>query len=188
MDRLTRSFLAIEFSDSLKQEAQLFVDKIKSQYPNFRFIPPQNWHLTLHFFGSVTYAQIEEMKVELPEFLKDVQPFSIFFKGMDAFPDHKKARILWLGISGDDVKLLNLKMRIDTALSKMKFEVEKRAFRPHLTVARLKGAFSKTPSNVSSEFKTKTVDLVQHVTLFESQPSPDGAVYKALHMFSLSAL
>lgn len=187
MDQLKRCFLAIELSESIKKETLDFVVKIKSQYPNFRFIPPENWHLTLHFFGSISLAQIERIKDMLPKVLEQAQSFPLFLEGMGAFPSQSKARILWLGVSGDDSKLLNLKKQIDSGLQKMRFEIEKRSFHPHLTIARLKGERPVVISNLPVGFRTKTVDSVRNVTLFESQLSSGGASYQVLHVFCLSA-
>ena len=184
--QLIRCFLAVELSESLKQEAQIFVEGIKTEYPVFRFIPSQNWHLTLHFFGDLSSAQAEEIQLRLPDFLGKTQPFSISLEHMGVFPDERKPRILWLGVSGDTSKLLALKKQVDQALKKLRFEIEKRPFHPHLTIARSKNQFSKTALNLTREFKTKTIDSIRHLTLFQRSLSPQGAVYTVLKTFPLS--
>ena len=79
-----RAFLAIELSEALKAEANHFIETIRKDYPGFRFIPPENWHLTLHFLGQVEPPKIEELVSRIPKVLGDVKPFTIslesFFK------------------------------------------------------------------------------------------------------------
>ena len=183
MDPLARCFLAVELSESLRKEAQVFVEGIKTEYPDFRFIPSQNWHLTLHFFGDLPSAQVEEVQMKLPDFLGKTQPFLVSLEHMGAFPNERKPRILWLGVSGDTSKLLALKSQVDQALRKLRFEIEKKPFHPHLTIARSKNQFSKTALNLTRKFKAKTIDSIRHLTLFQSSLSPQGASYMVLKTF-----
>ena len=128
-----RSFLAIELSRELKTEAQSFLDPIQKKLSGFRFVPPQNWHLTLHFFGQIELSKIEQFASHLPEFLFGIKPFSISLSGFGAFPSTHSPRILWVGINGDIERLLELKGRLDRALEKSHFKVETRPFHAHVT-------------------------------------------------------
>ena len=82
-----RTFLAIELSEAIRTEAHSYVEVIKQDYPDFRFIPPENWHLTLHFFGRIDSNQIQKLKTHLPPAFSSAQPFSIQLEKLDKFND-----------------------------------------------------------------------------------------------------
>ena len=180
-----RSFLAIEISEKLKQEARSFVDTIRERYSGFRFIPYQHWHLTLHFLGQVELKEIEALQERLTaEALKDVEPFTISLEGFGTFPSGQKPRILWIGIGGDQSGLLTLKQRLDLVLRKLHFKIEKRSYHPHITIARSKGEGVPLPFKPELQFKGQEVEEIRHVTLFKSILSTQGAEHITLGTFS----
>ncbi len=182
-DATIRTFLAIELSEAIRIEAHRFVQTIQSQFFEFRFINPKNWHLTLHFFGPVDLEKIEKLKSRLSEGLSAVKPFSISLEGLGVFPDSRKPRIFWIGVGEAISELSVLKMRIDQVLQKMNFEIESRHLHPHISIARSKGqitSFSKPIPN----FKGRVIDQVQSVTLFKSVLSSQGAQYTPLEVIS----
>lgn len=178
-----RCFLAIELSDTLKNEACRFVKKIQARYSAFRFIPPDNWHLTLHFLGQVEAEKIEELSSRVSRALENVEPFSIFLEGFGVFPNWHQPRILWIGVSGDIPQLSVLKKQLDQVLQKMHFEIEARLFHPHITVARSKTRVPRLSLDLNPQFKSCAVDQVRHVVLFKSTLSPQGTQYAPVRTF-----
>ena len=181
-----RSFLAIELSKLLKEEARFFVETIQNRYPGFRFIEPHNWHLTLHFLGDVEPEKIEPLSSHLKNALAGIAPFSISLEGLGVFPNVQKPRILWIGVSGDIPKLLALKKQVDAVLQKLHFQIETRSFHPHITIARIKEGtrHEYSISDQTLTFKAKTSDEIRSLTLFRSDLFPGGAQYTPLQVFS----
>ena len=175
-----RSFLAIELSESLKNELCFFVQSIQNQFSGFRFSNPKTWHLTLHFLGDVTLEKIEELKARLSKVLPDVKPFSISLEGLGVFPKGKTPRILWIGVNGDADALLGLKKRLDEVLQKMHFEIEKRTYHPHITIARAKEKVSHPFPKLELTFKAQTIDLIRSLTFFRSDLSKEGVEHTPL--------
>ncbi|MBI4368208.1 MAG: RNA 2',3'-cyclic phosphodiesterase [Candidatus Omnitrophica bacterium] len=183
-----RAFLAVELSESLKQEARIFVDSIRDQSPGFRFIDVANWHLTLHFLGQIPQAKIDTLQERLPDVLKDSRPFPLYLEGAGVFPSAQRPRILWLGVQGGIPELIQIKGKLDQALRKMHFSIENREFQPHVTIARAKdkqSSFHLLPEKCS--FKTKTIDQVRQITLFKSELFLKGAQHTPLAAFPFSA-
>lgn len=184
-EELLRSFIAIELSEAMKQEASSFVNSLAKRYTGFRFLSPQNWHLTLHFLGKVEFERLEVLQTRLDKTLTEVKPFSIFLDGIGVFPEPKQPRVIWLGINGDLTELLTLKKMLDQALQKMHFDMEQRTYRPHVTIARTKERKVSAVSLTDQEtrFRSQIVDRVSQVTLFKSDLTPQGAVHSVLRQF-----
>jgi len=187
LDPSVRSFLAIELSEPLRVEACQCVDHLKARYPDFRFIDPANWHLTLHFFGYLSREQMNQIIKTLPLFLASAKSFLISWDGSSgAFPNLQNPAILWLGLGGDLEALFVLKKEIDAALQKMEFPIEKRPFKPHVTIARAKkGVRISSVSFPTHPFVTKVQTRVESVTLFQTELLASGAKYSPLHCFPL---
>ena len=179
-----RSFLAIELSEALKAEAWKFIESLKPQCSGFKFIPSDNWHLTLHFFGALEPSQIEKLKTHVPDALRAHRPFSLGLEGFGAFPNFGKPRILWVGAGGDLPAISTLKRNLDQILKKMNFQIESRPYQAHLTVARAKQGIGKVAAT-RHDFKSETMDHIRHLTLFRSDLSPQGTSYTALEKFEL---
>ncbi|MBI1978398.1 MAG: RNA 2',3'-cyclic phosphodiesterase [Candidatus Omnitrophica bacterium] len=180
-----RSFLAIELSEKAKEEVFFFVESIKKDFPNFRFIPSTNWHLTLHFLGEIPLEKLEKLKVHLRDGLKEMRPFTIMLDGFGAFPDFKKARLLWVGVRGDLEPLDRLKKELDQILQKLNFEIETRLFHPHITIGRLKGSSKSTLPAFSPVFRGTVINFINHITLFKSVLLNQSAQYTPLETFPL---
>ena len=180
-----RAFLAIRLDDILIKELGDFVEQIQPKYPQFRFLPPDNWHLTLHFFGSISTHEIDLLLKALPEITANIQPFSILLKGLGSFPGGRKSRILWIG-AGEIDRLVQLKEQLDRTLLKIKFSAEMRPFHPHITIARSKIPVICQISNEEKNIQFEQKSRVEKITLFQSDLSSRGPRYTPLHDFYLS--
>ncbi len=182
VDQKIRSFLAIELNNALVKEASFFVQQIKDKNSSFRFIPHQNWHLTLHFFGSLSPEKVDRLNEHLPSIFAQTKPFHILFSGFGGFPTNERSRILWLGVKDETNQLLILKEQLDRALLKMNFPIETRSYHPHITIARAqKLEFCNFAGFEKNEFKAKAI--VEKVSLFKSTLTSSGPEYVIIQSF-----
>ena len=176
--------MAIEFSQDLIEEAKEHVLKIQHGHPDFHFIPAQNWHLTLHFFGPLSQESIALLKDPISSACSQLSPFSLSISGLGVFPASRRADLIWLGISGDLDRLQRLKMTLDETLKKMNFAVEERPFHPHVTVARSKKACE---IDLRYNLRSTKTCIIDRVVLFKSILLAGGARYEVLYSFPLIA-
>lgn len=183
-----RTFLAIEVQDALKEEARTVLESIRLKNPHFRFIPPENWHLTFHFFGSISPEKLEEVDKGLKDVVRKTAPFSIWLKGFGVFPSERAPRVLWVGVEGAGDSLVRLKHEIDAAILKIDLPVEERKFHPHLTIARAREERNQKEVVFDPlSFAGKLNQTVDRLTLFRSELLPGGAKYTVLDTIPLKS-
>lgn len=111
-----------------------------------RYVSPEQWHLTLAFYGSVAESKVEGLGEGLQRAASRSRSLRLRLAGAGTFPRQSaKARVLWVGLDGDVDELRRLADRCAGAGRRARIAMEARSFRPHLTVARArKGAVDAT--------------------------------------------
>jgi 2'-5' RNA ligase len=111
--------------------------------------------------------------------------FQIQLSGLGVFPNPARTQVVWAGITGDMDRLSQLQKNIEVEMEKHGFPREKRAFSPHLTLARVR-------NQATSDEKKRLGDLVagtpvtgstmpvDSVNLMKSQLTKQGALYTRL--------
>jgi len=170
-----RLFVALdlpwEMRDRLRTMAVLGI-------PGARWVPPENYHLTLRFIGGTPSYQAEEIDHALAA-LK-VPGFTLTLAGLGTFSKAGRDVSLWIGVERNS-SLDHLRAKIETALQRIGLEPERRRFAPHVTLARLDNVpEAKLAGFVQANnlFRTPPVP-VQHFTLFSSWLSKEQPVYTA---------
>ena len=135
-----RLFCAIELPDALKARVAEHVARLRSTFTHVRasWEKPEKLHITLKFLGDVEVSRVEELARASRRAAEKVCPFELTIEEAGVFPPHGQPRVLWLGIGGDDVRLSSLHQSLEDECAAAGFPRETRAFRPHLTVARLR--------------------------------------------------
>ena len=90
-----RLFLAVALTDEVRHGLAAFLGERVIRLPG-RPTPPDNWHVTLRFLGSTDALQRDRILEFLDEHLV-VEPFTLGFAGLGAFPKPSRATVLWLG-------------------------------------------------------------------------------------------
>ena len=96
---------------------------------------------------------------------------------MGAFPDRKRPRVIWAGLSGDTAVMAMIARQVDDMCAGYGMKPETRPFRAHVTMGRLK-----VPSvvDLAQEIEEREF-VINKVVLYKSELSPSGARYVVLH-------
>lgn len=105
--------------------------------PGARWRPAEALHVTLRFFGEVREADAAELDVQLSEIA--AAPFDLTLQGVGAFGEGGDLRAVWAGVEPNP-SLEALHVRCESAARRVGLAGEKRAYRPHVTLAYLKRA------------------------------------------------
>ena len=153
-----------------------------------RWVRPENLHVTLKFIGEVAEAKLEGIGAALSTVQTDAQ-LELRFHGLGFFPNENRPTVLWTGLDAS-TSLQTLAGDIDCALATQGIAKEKRAFVPHLTLARfdspglhekLRVAIQKNSGRDFGSFQAREFHLI------ESRLKPLGAEYTTLHSFRIGA-
>ena len=183
-----RTFIAIKLPDEIQKQITEFEDsfRVKTGFKG-RLIASEKIHITIKFLGDTNLEKFDEIKDRLNMLTEKVGKFKLKIKGVGVFPNLHRARILWLGIEELPDELLKLKKEIEKFISPLGFPEEKRRFKPHLTLSRLKKKlhepevdFIKNNHELSiGEFQVNEIEFIK------STLDPKGAIYETIEAFKL---
>ena len=184
---MIRAFIAIDLDPQVIDTIVREIGQLKPRIPSVRWISKANLHLTVKFLGNVEEVQIEPIGAALAAALRPFPRFAINAKGLGVFPDSRRPKILWIGLTANE--LARLATTIESALLPLGFAPEKRSFMPHLTIGRWR-EFDRPPLALKQEleqwrhceFGRSNVD---QVILIQSMLKPEGAVYTRLQTVAL---
>jgi 2'-5' RNA ligase len=146
--------------------------------PGARWLPPENFHITLRFIGEVAAHQAEEIDLALAGLR--ARKFAMSLTGVGTFEKAGRPVALWVGVERNP-QLDRLQTKIETACQRAGLDPERRRFIPHMTLARLDNAVeSKLAAFVQAHnlFRAEPV-AVEHFTLFSSRLGKEASVYTA---------
>jgi RNA 2',3'-cyclic 3'-phosphodiesterase len=178
-----RTFIAVSLPESVLQAIGKAQDQLRTVRLDIRWVRTEAIHLTLKFLGDIDKDKVEKIQAALEGATKDFSPFTLMGEGVGVFPDLRRPRVIWAGISGDGQTLLDLQRRIDGGLKALGFPKEKRPFKGHLTLGRVRGRLENRKLREALDglgsFQTAAF-TVESVALFQSTLRPQGAIYSKL--------
>jgi 2'-5' RNA ligase len=125
-----RLFVALDLPWEVKEE----LSELSCNIPGARWVPTDNFHLTLRFIGEANRLQAEEIDLALASLRG--RSFSFALSGLGWFEKNGRANALFAGVERNE-DLARLQAKVETALHRVGFAPEKRRFTPHVTLARM---------------------------------------------------
>lgn len=182
-----RLFFATNISEQTRSLIRAIQSDLHFMKNDIRFVSPQNVHLTLKFLGDVPVKQISQIVTKIESTITSFQNFTYICDGTGVFPNPKRPRVLWLGITDGSENLKQLSSLLNNALKELPLQQEDKEYRSHITIGRAKGfKESKLKLNEFLDYKFEKIsNHVSEIVLFESILRPKGAVYTPLHRFKL---
>jgi RNA 2',3'-cyclic 3'-phosphodiesterase len=178
-----RLFVAVEVPEDARAGLAEALAPLRERFPKARWVPSQNQHVTVKFLGSTYPRLVEWVSETVSSVARDHEPLETRVGGLGAFPNARRARVLWAGLDDAERRLERLAASLDDALAK-EFTPEKRAFTPHLTVARFDPPVGLEPLEVAFESAPFEID---RLVLFRSHLRRPAPVYEPLGIFPFAA-
>jgi 2'-5' RNA ligase len=183
MGEKIRAFIAISLPESVLQAMGQAQQTLGRLGRGIRWVRKEGIHLTLKFLGDVDRDDVERIQIAMERATEEASPFVLTGQGTGVFPDLRRPRVIWMGLSGDLQRLFAHQANLETLLDDLGFPKDKRPFKGHLTLGRVKGHLDATELREALEglagFQTDAF-TVQSVALFQSTLRPHGAVYTKL--------
>ena len=177
-----RLFAAIDIPEDVCEQ----VEAVCRGLPDIRWTPMEQMHITLRFLGDEIS---EDRRETLADALSQVAApgFRLRLRGIGRFLNDRAPDVLWAGVEAAP-ELLELQRQIEARLAGIGVAREKRAYVPHLTLARLKNTpLSRVEQYMElySDFSSDPFNVDEFV-LFSSTLRPGGAVHEVEEVYSLS--
>jgi 2'-5' RNA ligase len=176
-----RLFVAFEVPEAVRSDLARAVQPLRERFPKARWVPLENQHVTVKFLGSTYPRLVEWVTATVGEVAGSHAPFETRVAGLGAFPNSRRARVLWAGLDDPGSWSAAIAGALDEALSK-EFTVEKRPFTPHLTVARFDPPVGLDLDDVEFESDPFEVD---RIVLFRSYLRRPAPLYEPVASFPL---
>jgi 2'-5' RNA ligase len=180
---MIRSFIAVELPDEIRHALAGVQEHLKRNVAGVRWVGPTSIHLTLKFLGDIAAEQVQPIAAAAMGAVQNEPPLSVGVCGLGAFPNPRRPRVIWVGIEGDVERLGRLQTRLEEALEPLGFPREGRAFRPHLTLGRVRDP--RRPPDLIRALADVTIPPcnsfdVHEILLYKSDLRPTGAIYTKL--------
>jgi 2'-5' RNA ligase len=179
-----RVFIAVDLPNELREQLAELERDLEPLTDTARWVAPESIHITLKFIGEVPEKRIEDIDAALTGLTW--KSFTITVRGVGFFPGNRSPRVFWAGMEAPTMQ--KLAEELDSRMERLGFEKEKRAFRPHITLARARD------SRIDSSLVTAASKYEEHefgsfavdrIFLFKSTLKPTGAVYERLKEYLL---
>lgn len=176
-----RIFIALPLPEEFKKQVSLAINGYRNQFPDFRWLEENKWHLTVF---PPHYWDDKEINLAIKLLSQDlkIKPFNLETEQIILGPPGKEKRMAWL-VFKQQQEFLNLKKETENILTKAGLPID--GFRQkeiiHLTLARFKDAnFSGFQENcLRLEVSCSMIELWR-VFL-----NTGGALYQSLASFKL---
>ena len=181
-----RSFLAIDLAEDLKPEIADVQKEFKKTGANIKYVPPQNMHFTLKFFGNIDENMVEEISEAVEKVIRNYSAFDLSIGGCGSFPNQNTIKVLWIGIDRNS-QIADLQKDLDSEFKKLGFKKE-RNYISHLTIGRPRNGKNKNQLkdtiNSLKDLKIGTM-RVSKISLKKSTLTPQGPIYEDIKVFNL---
>lgn len=141
-------------------------------------------HITLRYIGEVPTPVAEDVAAALGGV--HAAPLALRLNGVGCFDKHDRPNALWAGIAPLDA-ITRLHKKIDHALVRIGLASEARAYRPHITLARLNRNAGPVDGFLAAHAALSSAPFeIGHMTLFESHLGGEGPSYEAIGRWPLT--
>ena len=182
-----RLFLAINFAPEMRRAVIEATGSLRDAAPSLSWVDESRLHLTLKFLGDQPETSVGRLSEAMANVAGQHRTFRMSLKEIGAFPSFRRARVVWMGVDREP-RLEFLHHDVELACEKLGFELEGRAFRPHLTLARVTTRASEDElrklSRAGKKVDFEAETLVRSIDLMRSnldRPAGDRGRYERLY-------
>jgi len=179
-----RIFIAVDISSEARRRVSDYIETLRKEFSNLRvgWEKAEKLHLTMKFLGDTSDERLEKLSEAVANTAREISNFKLRISETGVFPSPRNARILWLGLQDEKQSLQKLNEILESECEAVGFAREKRSFKAHLTIARLrephksKELAQKHLQNVFEEIEYSVTEIV----IYESKLLPQGSVYSVI--------
>lgn len=182
---MIRTFIALEIPHDIIDEIITIRNNIVPTYERIKWESRDKLHLTLKFLGETDQYKIPKIFASLEDLSTKYHKFDLQLDRFGIFKSNGIPRILWAGLK-ENFELENFVKEIDILCSVFGFEKEKRKFKPHITMLRIKNESIIKEVILLDNYKLPELKFIgNEITMFQSILTKGGSIYKPIKSLSL---
>lgn len=184
---MKRLFAAIKINPTDAFTSRYWSLKTQLKDEKIRWVDPDNFHITLKFFGETPEHHIPAISVALRQSTEEISAFQISLSEIGIFGSSYNPRVIWIGVEAPPA-LPDLFGNILRNLAEIGIEKDRQNFVAHLSLGRMKNIEDKKhfqqiiDKNRSGHIQKEEV---KNFHLFESILKPTGPEYNILETYPL---
>jgi len=179
-----RTFLALEIDEPTRDALVAAERSIGAAGAKMKWVERENLHVTMNFLGDVADETVSRVCEIAAGVAAEAAPFDFDVRGAVCVPPKGRAvRMIWAGVGEPTGALNSLYSKLAEAFAGFGLRQEQRAFKPHITLARIKFAPDAERLRKAVEQWGQTNFGLQHadeLVVFSSQLTPTGPVYSPI--------
>jgi 2'-5' RNA ligase len=187
----TRSFIAVDVSEAIRSRAADLITRLQGAEAKVSWVALPNMHITLKFLGDQTDQQLVAVCRAVQQATEQIPAFSFTCHGAGAFPNSRRPRTVWIGVTTGRDQLIELQAAIESELAGLRIPRERRGYQPHLTLGRVRGggaAVAELGALIEQHCEFPVAEAVAgEVRVMASRLERRGAQYDVLARAPLSA-
>lgn len=171
---MPRLFVALPVPEEVSAE----LTALQSGVPDARWVPAENFHVTLCFAGEVQGAVMRDFEEELGDI--SGPRFAVALDGVEQFASGRQPKALAARVQKSD-RLDWLQQKVSSVARNCGIEIERRKFRPHVTLARF--ANGAEAGHHLAQFMASHAQfragpwVAEHFSLYSSRTGRSGSIY-----------
>ena len=177
-----RLFVAVDVDDAARAACAGVAERLRAKGFAAKWVPPENYHLTVAFIGGVDEARVGEVESVLRDAAARAHAITVPLDAVGAFPNERRARIVWVGSGAPQPAFATLCGVVRGALATLGFSFDRHTD-AHVTLARAEGraALPAVPAPKVAPIR------VASLALYRSFTERSGARYEPLVRVPLGA-
>ena len=132
-----RTFIAIKASQRVNNNVSKVIGRMASLCDQYRWVKPENLHVTLNFVGDVVDIEIPELCNLIKGSIEPLESFEMSLQGVGGFASAEEPRVLWIGVDQGAEELRRLYKALADVLHHWGVNKERNEYIPHMTLGRL---------------------------------------------------
>lgn len=175
-----RTFIAVRPPAEVQRAIGEVQERLRVPGLKVKWVEPENFHLTLKFLGEVPVERLEGVFQGLERACRGVPAFDLGLEGLGAFPNLRRPRVVWVGLGRGREEVAGLAGSVENQLTEAGFAGEKRSFKPHATVGRVKEhspLAGRLGERIAAECLAVEGFRIHSVEVMKSQLTRQGPIY-----------
>lgn len=187
-----RLFVAVDLPDTVRSACETYAERLQAAFSeteiSVRWTDPAQYHMTLRYIGECSEAEVETYIEALNTNVSpENAPIHLKAYGLGVLPTRLSPRVLMVGLE-QTRSLAEIYQKVSTTLRSEGLDEADKAFRPHITLARMTDADPEEVHHILRGIDPVSVPAaeVSSLTLFRSEQTDGTTVYEPVHEFVLA--